>query len=158
MQNALSQYTIDNPVPQTSELQRDQHKQHDRHDDQNNPNPEQSRKRPFSDSEHAEPTAKGSRLCPEDALELGSNLVEADFGVFNKGRMRQEIEIGLISLNGSKFIGTITPQEAKFTVYRDTLGFPDFSNFDGVRFAFRGILVVVFKLKTAINVDELQFL
>ena len=35
------------------------------------------------------------------------------------------------------------------------MGFPDFSNFDGVRFAFRGIPVVVFKLKTAINVDEL---
>ena len=30
-----------------------------------------------------------------------------------------------------------------------------FSNFDGVRFAFHGIPVVVFKLKTAVNVDEL---
>ena len=35
------------------------------------------------------------------------------------------------------------------------MGFPDFSNFDGVRFAFRGTPVEVFKLKTAINVDEL---
>ena len=41
------------------------------------------------------------------------------------------------------------------TIIRDCLGFVDFSNFDGVRFAFRGIPVVVFKLKTAINVDEL---
>ena len=65
--------------------------------------------------------------------------------------MRQEIEIGLMTLNGTKFIGTITPQEAKFTVFRDALGFNDFSNFDGVRFAFRGVPVVVFKLKTAIN-------
>ena len=55
----------------------------------------------------------------------------------------------------SKFIGSITPQEAKFIIYRDCLGFTDFSNFDGVRFAFRGQPVVVFKLKTAINVDEL---
>ena len=69
--------------------------------------------------------------------------------------MRHEIEIGLMTLNGNKFIGSITPQEAKFTIYRESLGFPDFSNFDGVRFAFRGVPVVVFKLKTAINVDEL---
>ena len=76
--------------------------------------------------------------------------------------MRHEIEvgytkkeIGLQTLNGNKFIGTITPQEAKFSVYRDGLGFPDFSNFDGVRFAFSGIPVEVLKLKTAINVDEL---
>ena len=87
--------------------------------------------------------------------DLPSNLVVVDFGITNHGHMRQEIEIGLISLNGNKFIGTITPQEAKFSIYRDCLGFVDFSNFDGVRFAFRGIPVVVFKLKTAINVDEL---
>ena len=81
--------------------------------------------------------------------------MEAAFKVINDGHMRQEIEIGLMTLNGNKFIGTITPQEAKFTIFRDNLGFPDFSNFDGVCFAFRGIPVVVFKLKTAINVDEL---
>ena len=69
--------------------------------------------------------------------------------------MRQEIEIGLITLNGQKFIGTIAPQEAKYTIYRDSLGFEDFSNFDGVRFAFRGFPVIVFRLKSAINVDEL---
>ena len=59
------------------------------------------------------------------------------------------------ALKGNKFVGSITPQEAKFSIYRDSLGFEDFSNFDGVRFAVRGVPVTVFKLKTAINVDEL---
>ena len=69
--------------------------------------------------------------------------------------MRHEIEIALMTLNGNKFIGTITPQEAKFIIYKESLGFTDFTNFDGVRFAFMGVPVVVFKLKTAINIDEL---
>ena len=33
---------------------------------------------------------------------------------------------------GFKF-GTTTPQDSKFSIYRDSLGFEDFSNFDGVR-------------------------
>ena len=69
-------------------------------------------------------------------------MVLADFGITNRGHMRQEIEIGLITLNGNKFIGTITPQEAKFSIFRDSLGFPDFSNLDGVRFAFQWFLPV----------------
>ena len=69
--------------------------------------------------------------------------------------MRQEVEIALLTLNGNKFVGTITPQEAKFSIYRDILGFQDFANFDGVRLAFRGVPVIVFELKNAINVDEM---
>ena len=64
-------------------------------------------------------------------------MVLADFGITNRGHMRQEIEIGLITLNGNKFIGTITTQEGKLSIFRDSLGFPDFSNFDGVRFVFQ---------------------
>ena len=97
--------------------------------------------------------AKGSRLSQPS--EPGLNQVEATFEVVNQGHMRHEIKIGLMTLNGKKFIGTITPQEAKFIIYRESLGFPDFSNFDRVRFAYRGVPVVVFKLKTALNVDEL---
>ena len=44
---------------------------------------------------------------------LRYNLVEATFDVISDGHMRHEIEIGLLTLNGSKFIGTITLQEAK---------------------------------------------
>ena len=90
--------------------------------------------------------------------ELAPHLVPDDFEVKNQGHMRQEIKIGLQTLNGNKFVGTTTPQEAKFSIYRDSLGFEDFSNFDGVRLAFRGVPVVVFKLKAAINVDELYAL
>ena len=86
--------------------------------------------------------------------ELEPGLVEANFGVFNRGHMRLE-EIEFITLNGNRFMGSITPQEAKFAIIRDILGLEDFSNFDGVRFAYRGVPVVVFKLKTAMNVDEL---
>ena len=56
--------------------------------------------------------------------------MEAEFEIRNEGHMRQEIEIGLMTLNGNKFIGSITPQEAKFAIYRDSLRFNDFSNFD----------------------------
>ena len=48
--------------------------------------------------------------------ELLPNQVVAEFGIHNDGHMRQEIEIGLMTLNGNKFIGTITPQEAKFLI------------------------------------------
>ena len=40
-------------------------------------------------------------------------------------------------------------------IFRDCLGFRDFKNFDGVRFAYKGVRIVTFKLKEAINVDEL---
>ena len=46
-------------------------------------------------------------------------------------------------------------QEAKHGIFRDCLGFKDFKNFDGVRFAYKGVRIVAFKLKEAINVDDL---
>ena len=33
----------------------------------------------------------------------------------------------------------MTMQEAKYGIYRDGLGFRNFKNFDGVRFAFKGV-------------------
>ena len=44
--------------------------------------------------------------------------------------MREENGVGLMTLNGSKFVGSITPQEAKFSIYTDSLAnllenFPD---------------------------------
>ena len=41
-------------------------------------------------------------------------------------------------------------QEAKYDIYRDYLGYNDFSNFDGVILAYKGV-----KLKELINVDGL---
>ena len=65
------------------------------------------------------------------------------------------IEIELISCDGEKFTGSLTMQEAKHGIFRDCLGFKDFKNFDGVRFAYKGVRMVAFKLKEAINVDDL---
>ena len=61
-----------------------------------------------------------------EELNLRSDLVEGQFGIQNQGHMREEIEISLLTLNGNKFIGTITPQEAKFNIYWDVLKFGDF--------------------------------
>ena len=46
-------------------------------------------------------------------------------------------------------------QEAKYVIYHDGLGFKDFNNFDGVRFAYKGVRIVALKLKEQINMDEL---
>ena len=46
-------------------------------------------------------------------------------------------------------------QEAKYDIFRDCLGFRDLKNFDGVRFSFKGIRIVTFKLKEQIDVDQL---
>ena len=54
--------------------------------------------------------------------------------------------MALLTLNGNKFVGTITPQEAKFSIYRGTLGFEFFTYFDGVCLAFRGVPVVDFNV------------
>ena len=40
--------------------------------------------------------------------------------------------------------------EAKHGIYRDGIGFKDFKNSDGVRFSYRGIRIVTFKLKEQI--------
>ena len=68
------------------------------------------------------------------------------------------MEVEFNTINGEKFFGSITPQEAKHVVFRDCLGFGDFSNFDGARIGYKGCPVVTFKLKSPINVDELYHL
>ena len=81
--------------------------------------------------------------------------IEPVFEVMNEKGMRQEIEVAYEKLNGTQFSGSITPQEAKHIIFRHCLKFNDFSNFDGVRCGFKGAPVSVFKLKKAINVDDL---
>ena len=75
--------------------------------------------------------------------------------ITNEGAMRQEIEIELLSCNGENFSGSITMQEAKHGIFRDCLGFKDFKNFDGTRISYKGIRIVAFKFKEAIDVDKL---
>ena len=81
--------------------------------------------------------------------------VDPVYLVKNSGAMREEIDIQFDTLNGKPFRGTITPSEAKHGIYKEALGFEDFTNFDGVRFGFKGVPVVTFKLKVAMNIDEL---
>jgi hypothetical protein len=59
------------------------------------------------------------------------------------------------SINGELSRGSITLQEAKCIIYKDFLGFKDITNFDRVRKGYRGGPVVIFKLKDAINLDQL---
>ncbi len=94
---------------------------------------------------------------PVGALSVYENIdvCEGVFNVVNVGAMRQEIEVSLETLNGERFHGSISHNEAKFIIFKQCMGFEDFSNFDGVRLGYKGNPVVVFKLKTAINVDEL---
>jgi hypothetical protein len=84
-----------------------------------------------------------------------SSLVEGAFAITNEGAFREELEIALDTINGQPFNGSITRQEAKVEIYRRCLGFSDFSNFDGVRLGYKNGPIIVFKLKKAINVDEL---
>jgi hypothetical protein len=77
------------------------------------------------------------------------------FDIANEKAMRQEIEIAFNSINVETFRGSITLQEAKHIIYKECLELKDFRNFDGVRVGFKGGPAVIFKLKRAINVDEL---
>ena len=81
--------------------------------------------------------------------------IEPVFEVVNDKHMRQELEVAIEKINGNIFRGTLTLQEAKHNIFKDCMKFYDFANFDGVRSAYRGCPVFVFKLKTPINVDEL---
>ena len=72
------------------------------------------------------------------------------------GAIRDEIEIEILTKNGRKFTGSITPIEAKYDIYLKALNFENHDNFDGVRINYKGKLVVTFKLIEPINIDDLQ--
>ena len=86
---------------------------------------------------------------------INQGNIEASFIVANDNNMREEIEVELVSSNGLPFRGSITVLEAKHGIYRDCLGFADFSNFDGVRLIFTGTYSATFKLKGPFNIDSL---
>jgi hypothetical protein len=85
-----------------------------------------------------------------------ASSVEPLFGFHQEGAWRDEIEVEIQTKNKKRFTGTITPTEAKHSIYIKALGFEDHSNFDGVRINFKGKLVVTFKLIQPINIDELD--
>lgn len=104
-------------------------------------------------------TATHRRQASQRGLDLEirspTKLLEPGDIVKNEKGLREEIEVELKTINGLPFSGSVTMIEAKHGIYRDCLGFRDFKNFDGVRINYKGVLVVTFKLKEAINVDEL---
>ena len=53
------------------------------------------------------------------------------------------------------YTGTIAFKEARYSIYKNVLGFEEFKNWDRVRFGFRGVPMAIIKLKEAINVDKL---
>ena len=77
------------------------------------------------------------------------------FLVSNEAGLREEIVVELCTVNNEPFRGSLTELEAKHGIYRDCLGFRDFSNFDGVRLSYRGIHSAAFKFKQPFNVDSL---
>ena len=83
-----------------------------------------------------------------------NNQIKGVFALNNDRAMREEIEVALESMNGNPFRGTITPQEAKHVIFKQCLGL-DLSIFDGARVGYKGMPVILFKLKSPINVDEL---
>ena len=122
--------------------------------------------RPGSEAQHAnvqlprsawltgqtQPARQGQSL---DLQRTQRGQLKGTFNVNNEKEMRQEIEIALESMNGEQFRGSLTRQEVKFQIYKDCLGFTDFSNFDGVRFGHKGCPIIIIKFIEAINVDEL---
>ena len=98
--------------------------------------------------------AAKQKQMEERGASLQMSQVEPVFAVENDGAMREELEVEIESINGKPYKGTIPPLEAKHAIYRDCLGL-DFKNFDGVRNGYRGAPVLIFKLKKAMNVDDL---
>ena len=77
------------------------------------------------------------------------------FNFTHDGAIRDEIEVEILTKNGRKFTGSITPLEAKYDIYLKALNFGNHDNFDGVRINYKGKLVVTFKLIEPINIDDL---
>ena len=78
------------------------------------------------------------------------------FDHFSNGALRDEIEIEVLTKNGKKFTGSITPMEIKYGIYIECLKFPNHENFDGCRSGFKGKVVVTIKLIEPIDIDELS--
>jgi hypothetical protein len=60
---------------------------------------------------------------------LEGGEIEGIFVINNDEALREELEVQFETLNGNKFSGTITNQEAKFNIFRCCLEFGDIANF-----------------------------
>jgi len=70
------------------------------------------------------------------------------------GAFRDEIVIEIQTLDDQPFKGTITPKEARKTIFEEILGFKQ-EDLTGFYFAYSGCPIVTFKLKEQFNIDSL---
>ena len=71
-----------------------------------------------------------------------------------EGPYRDEIVIEIISMDNKEFNGTITPTEARKTIFEDVLGFKQ-DDLAGVKIGFNRGRIITFKLKQQFDVDKL---
>jgi len=71
------------------------------------------------------------------------------------GAFRDEIVVEIQTLDDQPFKGTITPKEARRTIFEEILGFKQ-EDLIGFYFAYSGCPIVTFKLKEQINIDSLE--
>ena len=73
------------------------------------------------------------------------------------GAFRDEIVVEIQTLDNQPFKGTITPKEARKTIFEAILGFKQ-EDLIGFYFAYSGCPTVTFKLKEQLNIDSLESL
>jgi hypothetical protein len=71
------------------------------------------------------------------------------------GAFRDEIVVEIQTLDEQPFKGTITPKEARRTIFEEILGFKQ-EDLIGFYFAYSGCPIVTFKLKEQFNIDSLE--
>jgi len=71
------------------------------------------------------------------------------------GAFRDEVVVEIQTLDDKPFKGTITPKEARRTIFEDILGFKQ-EDLIGFYFAYSGCPIVTFKLKEQFNIDSLE--
>ena len=71
-----------------------------------------------------------------------------------EGPFRDEIVVEDLSMNGVNYLGTITPSEARRTIFEEALGM-DQVNLARINIVFNRGHIVTFKLKLQIDIDEL---
>ena len=71
------------------------------------------------------------------------------------GAFRDEIVVEIQTLDDQPFKGTITPKEARRTIFEEILGFKQ-EDLIGFYFAYSGYPIVTFKLKEQFNIDSLE--
>ena len=74
-----------------------------------------------------------------------------------EGAFRDEIVVEIISINGQAYRGTVTPSEARLTIFERALGFPR-DALAGCMIGFNKGRIVTYKLKEVFDIDSLHML